>query len=184
MKKIYKQTWFWLMVIAIIMFVRFIIYISQNFDLDEKFWIGVESVATLISVVIAAYSIISSENIRKKQATYDAYNKFKNNSYKQELELEKYSVEDVLQEHENNDNEKWDIIKEYLTEVERIATCVNNGVFECETIYNMGGPYLISQYEKLNPIIIQKRNCSGRKVYDEFENMIIKLKEIDKSRRN
>lgn len=184
MKKLYKQTWFWLMIIAVIMSIGLIIYISQKFVLDDKIWTCIESLATLISVIIAVYSIVSSENIRKKQATYDAYNEFKKSNYKNELEFGKYAIEDVLSEHKNNENKKWDIIKEYLTEIERISTCVNNGVFECGTIYNMGGPYLIEQYEKLKPILIEKRNSSGRIVYGEFENMVIKLKEIDKSRRN
>ena len=63
-------------------------------------------------------------------------------------------------------------------------TCVNSGVFDYEIIYNMGGPYLIKQFEFLYPIICYKRNEEQRSsIYKEFEVMVFKLKHIYENRR-
>lgn len=179
MKPFYKQSWFWFMLIAIINFLILLIYISVNFALDKNFWTAIGSIGTLISVIVAVCSIANSERIRKKQATYDAFSEFKKSNFDKELEINNYKIETVLQEHKRNADKKWNVVKEYLTEIERIATCVNSDVFDCETIYNMGGPFLIALYQKLKPIIDYKRKDEDRKVYYEFQKMVKELEKIN-----
>lgn len=142
----------------------------------DYFWAAIGSIGSLLSVVIAVISILNSEKTRKRQATFDAFDKFKSNNYALEIKIDEYNIKKIIDEHKHNSNDKWNEIKLYLTSIERIATCVNNGVFDYNTIYNMSGPYLIHMYEKLQPIILYKRNSENRKVYEEFEKLVALLK--------
>ena len=185
--KIFKQIWFWGIVIEItLLLILFNMpphYILHHILCSEIFWVAIGSLGTLISVIIAVASFKNSENIRKKQATYDAYGKFKEENYDTELAIEDMDIKEVIEKHKKKDNEEWDKIKNYLTKVERISTCVNLGIFDAETIYNMGGPYMIAQYDRLRTIIDYKRAKEGRKVYDEFEKMVAVLEEFNVKRK-
>lgn len=175
-----------------------------------NFWTAIGAIAATGSVVTAAATVTITERTKKKQETYNAFQKFKNDSYSQELEIEGYDISDILKRYDeirekekNSDTkeeqqetvseeqgegkhvkEHWTAIKKYLINVEYIATCVNAGVFDIQTIYNMGGPYMIHQYEHLRPIIHYKRMQEGTDgVYEEFENMVKSLRRIDNDRR-
>ncbi len=185
--KIFKQIWFWGIVIEItLLLILFNMpphYILHHMFHSELFWVAIGSLGTVTSVAVAANSIRSSENIRKKQATYDAYSKFKEENYDTELAIEDMDIKKVIEKHKKKDNEEWDKIKNYLTKVERISTCVNLKIFDAETIYNMGGPYMIAQYDRLRTIIDYKRAKEGREVYDEFQKMILELEEFNVKRK-
>lgn len=180
-KKIYKCSWFYLLLITIILFIRLLLCLHSCLNWicifkRDYIWTAIGSIGSLLSVVIAVISIINSEETRKKQATFDAFDKFKSSNYELEIKIDGYNINNVIDEHKDNSNDKWNEIKLYLTSIERIATCVNNGVFDYNTIYNMSGPYLIHMYEKLLPIILYKRVSENRKVYEEFEKLIFLLK--------
>jgi hypothetical protein len=188
-----KKSWFWLMMIFVVLVGLFILQLYEN-DLipafikdvirSDCFWTAVGSIGTLISVIVASKSLIVGEQNRKRQATYDAFSTFKDSVLKDEEKIALLDIEQVIENHKNNNQKDWVIIKKYLTKIERIATCVNSGIFDYETIYNMGGPYLIKQFDILYPIICYKRNEEQRSsIYKEFEVMVLKLKYIYENRR-
>ena len=85
MKKILTSSWFWLMIIVCILFVRLFIDLAQSMSWDfwkcEIFWTAISSLGALIGVFVAVFTYRHSEIVRKKQATYDAYHQFKNDVF-------------------------------------------------------------------------------------------------------
>ena len=200
MKKIFTSIWFWLMIIAIDLFVLDLYALIKMFSLkiffSEVFWTAMGSIVTMLSVILAVVTYVKSREDKMKQSTYDAYDKFKNEAFELENKIylfdltkileskrtidSKLNAENLLSKEKKTHMEQWNEIKEYLTKVERIATCVNNGIFDARTIYNMGGPYMIKTYNKLIPIILYKRKSEGTDgVYEEFEKMVKKLIILD-----
>lgn len=212
---IYRKTWFWLMTISVQLTVIIWLHLAEGNTLKETLrtevlWVAIGSIGTLVSVIVAAFSVRTTEKTKIKQETYNAYRKFKNDAYDQENRIEDYDISDILkrydeirekeknidtkenrqesvleeQAEEKQVKEYWTEIKKYLINVEYIATCANAGVFDIQTIYNMGGPYMIRQYDRLLPIIYYKRaqeRSDG--VYEEFEKMVKSLRKIDAGRK-
>lgn len=164
----------------------------------DVFWGAIGSLGTLISVVITCVVFIKSQSEQKKRNTYEIFGTFKNTVFDYENIIDQEYVEAALNEYrqkcphqgdENHDytdrgeksSSKCECIKKYLTQVERVATCANTGILDMETIYNMGGPYMISMYDTLEPIIKEKRVSEGRlTVYSEFEKMVTALRKYGK----
>ncbi len=147
-----------------------------NIFTKEITWTIIGTVITSISVFVAVVSFVQNENIRKMQATYDAYNKFKETYFEFETEITKEYVEKALS---NINEEEWNKITEYLSNFERIATCTNNGIFDANTIYLMSGPKVNDIFEVLEPVIKKKREDSQRKtIYIEFEKLVKKIEEM------
>lgn len=212
---IYRKTWFWLMIISVQITIIIWLHLAEENTLEETLrtevlWVAIGSIGTLVSVIVAACSVRTTEETKIKQETYNAYRKFKNDAYDQENRIENYDISDILkrydeirekeknidtkenqqesmleeQAEEKQVKEYWTDIKKYLINVEYIATCANAGVFDMQTIYNMGGPYMIRQYDRLLPIIYYKRaqeRSDG--VYEEFEKIVKSLRKIDADRR-
>lgn len=178
--KFYKQSWFWLMIISFTLISMFalmlFIVFPCNIFTKEITWTIIGTVITSISVFVAVVSFVQNENIRKMQATYDAYNKFKETYFEFETEITKEYVEKALS---NINEEEWNKITEYLSNFERIATCTNNGIFDANTIYLMSGPKVNDIFEVLEPVIKKKREDSQRKtIYIEFEKLVKKIEEM------
>lgn len=150
--------------------------------LNEGLWVAVGSLTAIVSVVLSAVSIVCSNKTRKRQATYDAFSELKKDVFYLEEEIKAYDIDEILAIHKQNKSSKeWINIKEYLSKIGRFATCVNNKVFDSETVCRMGGPYLVEMYKKLKPIIEYKRQENQREtVYSEFEIMVNELKELGK----
>ena len=190
-KHFWAKSWFWLMLITINLSIISIIFLFKFCDFlsickSEYFWSAISATATSVSVIIAVVTYLHNEKTRKKQATYDAFRQFKINVFDLENEIANYEIKSILENHENqNNNSEWIIIKKYLIQIEQIATCVNSNIFDVDTVYNMGGPFLINQYNRLKPIIEHKRAEEKRDgVYIEFEYMVKSLQKKDRSVRN
>lgn len=149
----------------------------------EVFWVAVGSIGTLTSVIITCVVFIKSQAEQKKRNTYEIFGKFKDSVFDIELKIDEKYVEKALDEYresKNNtaivENNNWDIIKKYLTQVERVSACANSSVLDIDTIYQMSGPYMIKMYAILRPIIEEKRISEGRNtIYWEFEKMVHSL---------
>ena len=194
MKKLLTSSWFWLILIFLEILV---LDVTKIWGVDllgtEIFWVALASICSLVSVIVVATTYCRDTQTKRRQATYDAYNQFKKDAFDQENEICDYD-EDTLanilkskkeadrgkkRSKENQSPNEWKKIKKYLANVERIATCVNNGIFDAETIYNMGGPFMIKMYKKLSPIIMYKREQEkSNGVYEEFEKMVRQLEKI------
>ncbi|WP_454968936.1 DUF4760 domain-containing protein [Eubacterium sp.] len=147
-----------------------------NIFTKEITWTIIGTIITSISVLVAVVTFVKNENIRKMQATYDAYNKFKETYFDFETEITKEYVEKALSDI---NNEEWNKITEYLSNFERIATCTNNGIFDANTIYLMSGPKVKDIFEILEPVIKKKREDNQRKtIYIEFEKLVNELEKM------
>ena len=159
----------------------------------ELTWTLVSNLIALVSVIVAVRTYVHSEKTRKRQATFDAYNEFKNEVFDLENEILSYDIDKIVCAKRKAArgqatpivNNKWERIKNSLAKTERIATCVNNGIFDAQTIYNMGGPFMIEMFERLYPVIKYKRNKDSRNgIYEEFERMVDNLKKLNRSHRD
>ena len=174
--RFYKQSWFWLMIISLLLIsilalILFIVYPCKEIALTI-----IGTITTSISVLVAVVTFVENEKIRKMQATYDAYNKFKETYFDFETEITKEYVEKALSDI---NNEEWNKITEYLSNFERIATCTNNGIFDSNTIYLMSGPKVKDIFEILEPVIKKKREDNQRKtIYIEFEKLVKELEKM------
>ena len=87
--RFYKQSWFWLMIISLSLISMLILMLFKIFPCNiftkEITWTIIGTVITSISVFAAVVSFVKNENIRKMQATYDAYNKFKETYFESKL---------------------------------------------------------------------------------------------------
>ena len=178
--RFYKQSWFWLMIISLSLISMLILMLFKLFPCNiftkEITWTIIGTVITSISVFAAVFSFVKNENIRKMQATYDAYNKFKETYFDFETEITKEYVEKALSDI---NKEEWNKITEYLSSFERIATCTNNGIFDVNTIYLMSGPKVKDIFEILEPVIKKKREDNQRKtIYIEFEKLVKELEKM------
>lgn len=192
--KIYKQVWFWLMMIFIALLVLLFIFLAAFFPYICKiickdwFWTAIGAIATAVSVIIALITYQNDVKIKSKQKTYDAVYQLKKDVYCIERMVGKLSgkdIDDIIHEksaackntkscNKRRCNEqKWECITKYLTNLEHFSTCVNNGIFDAETVKNMSGDYLIKQINILKPIIEYKaRENKGLDTYKQLKEMI------------
>lgn len=178
--RFYKQSWFWLMIISFTLIFMLVLMLFKvfpcSFFTKEITWTIIGTVITSISVLVAVVTFVENEKIRKMQATYDAYNKFKETYFDFETEITKEYVEKALSDI---NKEEWNKITDYLSNFERIATCTNNGIFDVNTIYLMSGPKVKDIFEILEPVIKKKREVNQRKtIYIEFEKLVKELEKM------
>ena len=187
--KWYKQTWLWLMLICSILLAKFIYMIAKPFPLSisflysGSFWTAIGSICTLISIIVAVISTVRANSRKKKETTLGAYTNFKKAVSSIENQIHNYTEDDIcriIAQHKGDgDNCDWNIIKEYLTAVERIAVGVNAEIYDVSVINRMGGYFMYEQYLKLRPIIHYKRCVDGNpNIYKEFTDMVNRIVDI------
>lgn len=190
MKKIkfnFSKVGFWIIAIslaAIAFFCLMLFFLLLG--TSEIFWTMIGSIGTVTGVLITAISIVKSNSIAKKQKTYEAFEEMKHKNTELENKIDKFKddyIQSLIEAHEKNTFEgeqetTWAEISEYLSSIERFSACANEGIYDFTMIYNMGGPFLIGMYEKLFTIIKSKRESKARNsVYEEFEKLVIRLKQ-------
>ena len=190
MKKIkfdFSKVGFWIIAISLAVIASFcLMEFFLRWGMSEICWTMIGSIGTVTGVLITAYSIVKSNNIAKKQKTYEAFEKMKSQNIKLENKIDRFKaayIQRLIKAHEKDTFSKkqkkvWTEISEYLSSIERFSACANEGIYDFTMIYNMGGPFLIGMYEKLFPIIKSKRDSKARNsVYEEFEKLVIRLKQ-------
>lgn len=192
--KIYKQAWFWLMMIFIALLVLLFIFMAAFFPnifckiiCKDWFWTAIGAVFTAFSAITALITYKNDVKIKSKQKTYEAVYQLKKDVYYIERKVGRLKVEEVdnLVKKKKQTNRKcckwddWECITKYLTKLEHFATCVNDGIFDFTTVKRMSGDYLIRQKKLLEPIINYKiRENKGMSTYKELLKMIDKLENI------
>lgn len=191
--KWYGQTWLWLILLCCIHLAMFVYTAvddrqfpqSLSFLLYGTFWTAIGSIGTLISIIVAVTSTVNENTRKKKERTLEAYTQFKESVRSSENRIHNYTKEnihDIIAEHkkgQESNNSDWNIIKEYLAAVERIAVGVNTDIYDASLINRMGGYFMYEQYRKLKPIICYKR-CTDNNpnIYKEFTDMVNKIIDI------
>lgn len=183
----FSKVGFWIIAISLAAIASFcLMEFFLRWGISEICWTMIGSIGTVTGVLITAYSIVKSNNIAKKQKTYEAFEKMKSQNIKLENKIDRFKaayIQRLIKAHEKDTFSKeqkkvWTEISEYLSSIERFSACANEGIYDFTMIYNMGGPFLIGMYEKLFPIIKSKRESKARNsVYEEFEKLVIRLKQ-------
>ena len=183
----FSKVGFWIIAISLAAIASFcLMAFFLRWRTSEIFWTMVGSIGTVTGVLITAYSIVKSNNIAKKQKTYEAFEEMKHKNIELENKIDRFKaayIQRLIKAHEKDTFEgeqetTWAEISEYLSSIERFSACANEGLHDFTMIYNMGGPFLIGMYEKLFPIIKSKRESKARNsVYEEFEKLVIRLKQ-------
>lgn len=176
-----------LLLLGLIILLLYVLKLLPELFRREVFWVAVGSVGALVSIIITCSTFAASQKEQRKRNTYEIFAKFKDDVFDLENKIDKAYVDEALREYKERKagaSEKWITVKEYLTKVERVAACVNASILDEETIYNMGGPYMIKMYGLLKDIIEEKRTEEGRiSIYEEFEKMVCRLEKVKERRK-
>lgn len=138
------------------------IIIHLNFKYEIN-WNAVGAIATCIAAIIALYVYYLTTERDRKLSTIKEYS----------LIREKY--DNVCKMKEFN----YEIIKEYLIEMERFSTGLNNDLYDIDILIEMSGNRLVKQYDScLKDYIDMKRKKSTHPdtIYCEYENVIRKIR--------
>lgn len=184
--KWYKQAWLWLMLIFCTLVASYIYKLFSyfwpraSFLYSGSFWTAIGSIGTLISIIVAVTSTVRANSRKKKEKTLDAYTKFKEAVSSIENLIHNYTKDDIdriITQHKRGWNSRdWNMIKDYLAAVERIAVGVNTEIYDIDVINRMGGYFMYEQYLKLKPIISYKRyEDTNPYIYKEFTDMVNKI---------
>lgn len=146
---------------------------SFNYDILDLIATGL----TFISVSIAAATLINDHKRSKKQATFEFYDRFKESVKDIENKIHALTndeVNQIVEKHKSGqEDEWWNITKQYLSSMERFAVGINSGAFDHKLVDRMSGLFLYEQYRKLYPIIKYKREKDGNsRIYEEFKMMV------------
>ncbi len=122
-----------------------------------------------IALALTTFQYIIEANRQKKEATLIAYNSLQNEVFS---ELRKYDL-GVIKKGDAG----WNEVTTCLAKIENFSVGINTGIYSLNIVNRLGGGFFITQFEKLRPVIEQKRTDDNKsKHYDEFEKVIVKLK--------
>lgn len=133
-------------------------------------------IISILALVLSVVQFLRDVSRDKKEATLVAYDELQDDVFSI---LNQYSIN--LPEIEYL-GEEWRTLTVCLAKIERFSVGINTGIYSLRILNRIGGAYYIRQFDKLKPIIDQKRkvNLSDGKHYDEFELTVTKLKLLRK----
>lgn len=133
-------------------------------------------VLALGSVVFSVFTYISSIIHDRKQATLDAYNVLQNQVFDK---LNTYKTNEIKSIADNCLSKEYKEISALMARIEHFSVGVNTKIYDKKTVKRLAGRYIIGIYEKLEPIIIKKRErFKTDKHYDDFEKLYLELKNL------
>ncbi len=127
---------------------------------------------SLLAFVLSVFQFVRDSLWQKKEATLNAYNELQDDVFS---ELSKYSK--PLPAIKRGDD-KWNKFTTFLAKLERFSVGINTGIYSIKILNDLGGDYYIYEYEKLEPIITEKRknNIIPGGHYTEYEKTVNRLK--------
>ena len=133
---------------------------------------AMDIIAVVISGIALALTILQyiiEANRQKKEATLLAYNSLQDEVFS---ELRKYDLGSI-----KKGDKGWNEVTTCLAKIENFSVGINTRIYSLDIVNRLGGSFVIGQFEKLLPVINQKRQeDENSKHYDEFEKVIVKLK--------
>ena len=109
MKKIkfnFSKVVFWIIAISLAAIASFcLMEFFLCWGTSEIFWTMIGSIGTVTGVLITAYSIVKSNNIAKKQKTYEAFEKMKSQNIKLENKIDRFKaayIQRLIKAHEKD----------------------------------------------------------------------------------
>ncbi len=133
--------------------------------------------ALIISALALGLSVVSfftDSSREKKEATLIAYEEIQNDVFSI---LMKYPKDMAPVEPKSDE---WNRLTMCLAKLERFSVGINTDIYSLDVLNRLGGSYFIHQYEKLEPIILRKRqeNFVPGGHYDEFEKTVNALRKM------
>ncbi len=132
--------------------------------------------ALIISIsafILSVFQFVRDSSRQKKESTLIAYNELQDDVFS-DLTTYPYPMPKI-----SHGSEDWKKFTTYLAKLERFSVGVNTGVYSLQILNCLGGAYFIREFEKLKPVIEEKRkkNTVPGGHYDEFEKTVNRLKE-------
>jgi len=163
----WKQSWFWLMIISVMLFTKIILCVYLNLS---DFWETVISVSELLAEAVAIFSFLfaiitykKDKERTKKENTLNAIIVLQNEVFDK---LTDEKIENAKNQIETEHN-----LSKELCRIEQFAVGINQDIYDIETVNHMAGIYFISKYDELYPIIEKKREKNSQN-YVEFRDLV------------
>lgn len=132
--------------------------------------LGASVVSIVVSVVIYYVGVVRE----KKQATLDAFNLLQAQVLDRLNYYRKTDVDDIADDIHSADYKE---LSSLLARCEHFAVGVNAGIYDRKTVRRLAGRYIISLYDKMEPLIEKKRKLNtSERHYREFEALVEKMK--------
>lgn len=150
-------------------------------------WIEILKVVTDVSMcisVILVWLTAKANNRRKRKEITIQYTDAHESKVTELLEKIKgvYQDDKILLEEVTNDKKLQEEVERYLFSMERLAVGINSGVFDINLLDRTMGQKTIEHYEALQPYIKYIRKNDYQEKYNEFEELVNKLREIRRRR--
>ena len=135
-------------------------------------------ITSLISVVVSVVIYCLGIQREKKQATLDAFNLLQSQVFDRLNYYRKYDIDEIADDVSSADYKD---ISGLLARYAHFAVGVNTGIYDEKTVRRLAGRYMISLYNKMEPLIEKKRKLNtSERHYQELETMVRRMKKYYK----
>lgn len=148
---------------------------------------AISLILSFSAIVTSVFQYIHESKRKRCEATINAFDELEESIFGKS-EYEKIDIENVLAIHrkaqESSDDpdeekkidEEWHRLTQYLARIEHFSVGVNCEIYDVNILRRMAKSYLLKQWDKLLPIIEQKRREKSSHLYSEFESMVNSLR--------
>ena len=152
--------------------------------MTPEFW---TMIATSAAAIIAAIALINTYRSQKKgldrerkQATIEAFNQLQADVLDPLAGISKKEAELAAERHleSDGDREIYNAFRVQIARLEHFAVGINEGTYDFDIFYKLGGVHLMFLYERVEPIIEESRQNSAAVIpYQAFEELYLRIKE-------
>ena len=135
-------------------------------------------IISILAFLLSFIQFVRDASRGKKEATLNAFYVLQNEAFDPLNAL--LSDECIDVSAITRDSDEWRMVTTALAKIEQFSVGINTNIYSIEILNRVAGAYFIRLYETLEPIIEKKRsqNISKGKHYDEFQQMIYRLKRM------
>lgn len=140
-----------------------------------ELYISLAALLVSVSSVLVSVAIYRAGLLReKKQATLDAFNVLQTQVLDRLNHYRRYDIDEVAEDVHSADYKE---LSGLLARCAHFAVGVNTGIYDEKTVRRLAGRYIISLYDKMEPLIQKKRQLNqSERHYEEFEILTDKMK--------
>ena len=140
-----------------------------------ELYISLAALLVSVSSVLVSVAIYRAGLLReKKQATLDAFNVLQTQVLDRLNHYRRYDIDEVAEDVHSADYKE---LSGLLARCAHFAVGVNTGIYDEKTVRRLAGRYIISLYDKMEPLIQKKRKLNqSERHYEEFEILTYKMK--------
>lgn len=131
-------------------------------------------ITSVISVAVSVAIYWLGLHREKKQATLDAFNLLQEQVLDRLNYYRKYDIDEIAEDIGSADYRD---VSGLLARCAHFAVGVNSGIYDEKTVRRLAGRYMISLYNKMEPLIEKKRQINKtERHYEEFEILAKRMK--------